>query len=324
MPEAHDPSLRMLTCEGCVSLLDDLRRNLAETDLNLEEMALWQDLEDLRWLATQRGNVLQGYENLKDPTRKRRIQGFRDAVFIKRSVKAIERTRNYEGWRQPAIHLRNWRLRDIPEDEGLAGKQAQQSMDFLYEIEVAARLGFTFSKIKFAEPDLVIESPDLPIAWSIACKRPRSLNSMTRATRKAVMQIDREGRLGVVMVSLDNLLGDGQKVIDLSGAPLRPIYQDRMTRIVESCSKALLAELEDSLPLPADPKDPKAGRGVLGILTTGWFFLLGKDGPAGQVYLNTRMEPSMINRNEPKWAQAAVYFLLQCLEQADRQLRSNY
>src|SRR5687767_2150446 len=105
MASQTESDLRILTGEDCASLLDDLRAVLARASLNLESLELWQDLEDVRWLATQKGFVLQGYENPHDPSRKRRLQGFRDAVFIKRSIKAIELTRDYEGWRQPVDRL---------------------------------------------------------------------------------------------------------------------------------------------------------------------------------------------------------------------------
>lgn len=316
--------LRVLTGQSCATLLEDLRGVLSSAGFVLEHLELWNDLADLRWLSTQRGPVLRDFSNTHDETRQRSISGFKDAVFIKRSIKAIERTRSFPGWKDPASYLRFWRIRDVGgSEDSKPARQAQQAQDFLYEIEVAARLSFTFSKLRFAEPDLVIEDPESPFAWTIACKRPRSSKNIPALTYKAAKQINGQGHLGLVMLSFDNLVDD-QVVVDLSGRSLAPACQSRMNAIVSICGKKILERLSPFLPSPGSAATKDGGVGVLGALTTASFLLLGKDGITGSTFLNTRMLTSMINRKSPAWANQAAYFLVKAMDAGEEKLRTRY
>src|SRR5690349_3184619 len=108
-PKKPAKGLGILTGESCAEDLKDLRGVLATAGFVLEDLELWTDLVDLRWLATKKGPVLNDLSQHQGEDTKRRIRGFKDGVFIKRSIKAIELTRKFPGWSDPASYLRFWR-----------------------------------------------------------------------------------------------------------------------------------------------------------------------------------------------------------------------
>ncbi len=313
MQPDEDHGLRVLSCQSCRGLLNDLRSVLAEAGLDLEKQPLWHDLADLRWLANLEGPVLA---NDPDPVgQARRERGFVDAVALKRSVVALELTRKMEGWRTVVKKLRFWRLRGTPEHE--ITQRTEQSNDFLYEVEMACRLSkLPSSTVAFSEPDLLVHGSGIG-TWTAACKRPQKIGSIVRAADVAGRQISKAGRPGVVLISLDNVIDP--LVEDTSGKSLEPACHRRMGAIVNRQGPSIIAQLARYLPTAEQQR-----HGVVGVVTTAWFFLWGRDGVGGPEFMNTRLEPCGIQRAHPAWANEFTRDLIRDLKRADEQVESRY
>lgn len=304
--------LRHLTGGDCADILDRLRTVLGSMNIELESLPLWGDLADVRWLTAFDCAVLRERGGPADVDRQRTVAGFIDATFISRTVKAIARSASLGGFEQKIKHLKNWRLR--PPARGNK-QQAAQAGDHLYEIEVAARLSFTFSELRFDEPDLLAHDPESGFKFAIACKRPRTTNGFVRAAKRAVAQVRQSGVIGAIVLSADNLID--QMVRDLSGERLRDECRSRVTRIIDATSSDVLRSLSRHPPRREGSPPHVQVSGVLGVLVTGSFLLLGRDGPGGPLFLNTGFVPAAINKNEPQWARPVLAVFLQVLQQGE-------
>lgn len=307
--------LTEMTGADCADIMSRLRRALGTADIDLDQLTLRHDLADVEWLSAFPGVVLRtdGGPSLID--HERTVDGFRDAAFVKRSTKALERASSLAGFAQKAKHIKNWRLH--PPVRGGNREMlelADQAGDHLYEVETAARLSFSMGGLRFDEPDLLYEEPSCDFRFGIACKRPRKIEGFVRCIRRAAEQVRRKGTLGVALVSVDNLVK--QVVMDASGRNLKEECHARIGRVIKACSAEVLQILEGAPPV-LPPDDPKRGSGFLGVIATGSFFLAGRDGTNGPAYLNTAFVPSMINKNEPAWARKVLWALLHLIERGE-------
>lgn len=307
--------LRHLTGGDCADILARLREVLGSMDIELESLPLWNDLADVRWLTAFNCAVLREHGGAADVDRRRTVAGFIAATSISRSVKAIGRSASLGGFEHKIRHLKNWRLRP-PTDENT--EQAAQAGDHLYEIEVAARLSFTFSELRFDEPDLLAHDPESNFKFAIACKRPRTTRGFMRAAKQAVAQVRQSDAFGAVILSADNLID--QMVRDLSGERLRGECRSRVSRIIDTTSGDVLRSLSGHPPRREGSPPHVRVSGVLGALVTGSFLLLGRDGPGGPSFLNTAFVPAMINKNEPHWARPVLAAFLDVLQQGENAL----
>lgn len=88
-----------------------------------------------------------------------------------------------------------------------------ESLDFLWELEGAARLFRSGLPVRLAEPDVRVEFEN-NVAIVAAFKRPRKAKSVTRAILKGFKQVHDSEQLGVVAVNLESITyktGDGSQ-----------------------------------------------------------------------------------------------------------------
>lgn len=307
--------LRHLHGQDCANLLARLRAVLHAMGVELESLPLWQDLADIRWLTSFNCDVLRERGGPGEVDAARTAAGFVAATFVNRSVKAISRCASLPGFEHKIRHLRNWRLPGGGRDRS---EQSKQARDHLYEIEVAARLGYTFSDLRFSEPDLLARDSESDFTFAIACKRPRSATGLMRSAKRAVAQVRQSDVFGAVFLSADNLVDP--VVRDVSGRSLLPECQRRITRVIDATSGDILRSLSGHPPKRASSSKGTRVSGVLGVIVSSSFLLLGRDGEHGPAFLNTGFVPAMINRNKPEWARGALAMLLQVLQAGENEL----
>jgi hypothetical protein len=84
-------------------------------------------------------------------------------------------------------------------------KEGNEALDHLLEIEVAGLLArYPHISVEMAEPDVVFESRGERTL--IACKRPKTLNGIDGALRKASRQIQRQGVDGIALIDVSLML----------------------------------------------------------------------------------------------------------------------
>ncbi|MGV8038568.1 MAG: hypothetical protein AB2L07_00290 [Thermoanaerobaculaceae bacterium] len=108
------------------------------------------------------------------------------------------------------------------------------ALDFLFELDIAARLAHRGFSVVFREPDLVLDCGEAgPLA--LACKRPRSVDGVGQALRRARRQIEGAGMFGVIVTGLE-------AVFHRTGDPKRPVFFYRSNtreELVEEATRAL-------------------------------------------------------------------------------------
>jgi hypothetical protein len=82
-----------------------------------------------------------------------------------------------------------------------------KAQDHLFELEVGAALANEGKRVRFEEPDVVVEglSPKIP-ELAVPCKRPRSIRRVSDRVRDAVHQARRKDLPAIAAVCLDSVL----------------------------------------------------------------------------------------------------------------------
>lgn len=85
-------------------------------------------------------------------------------------------------------------------------QQDSQAQDYLFELEIAARFRrWRALTVSLDEPDIVLTPSQGGPSISIACKRPRRMESVGQAILKAREQITRRGHQGVIVVGMESI-----------------------------------------------------------------------------------------------------------------------
>jgi hypothetical protein len=266
---------KVLTCEHCRTLIERLRRAFGAGGVRIEDLVLWYDLADVRWVAELRGAVLDLW-GAAGADRDRATRAAYHATLLDRTAKALEVCSDLPGYRPVARHLKNFRL--LPSK----GDAARQAADHMYELEVAARLSTSIPGIVLDEPDIRVSDPDLG-TFSIACKRPRAIDTVASAADDGIEQIRKMGTCGIVFVCADRIIDP--LVRDHSGKGLGPECDRRLQAVVDGCRPDIEAALRRH-PIVRDDSG-RLPTGVFGVVISGSFALFGRDGPNGEHFINT-------------------------------------
>ncbi len=133
--------------------------------------------------------------------------------------------------------------------------------DFLFELDIAARLARRGAAVCFEEPDLVLNNEGAdPVG--LACKRPHSIAGVANALRRASKQIRRSGIPGAIVLGLEALF-------HRSGDPARPvvIYRGLNRKDVMAEAARQVAVIEASVKGPL--RRACSSEGVAGVLLCG-------------------------------------------------------
>lgn len=252
-------SYRKLTAEECRRNATGLRQGVAGLGLSLRpESSIAQMIEDAEWLADGPDDVFDAVGKFEeDPDRF--LTAFMRMEQAGRIADLLEWASRVGNSR---AHARYWIQQRLDRME----TQDEQSQDLLFELDIAGRLArWDGLAIELAEPDIVIRYPSAETPpFAIACKRPRSADSLIRSIARAKSQIGRSGHRGLIAVSTD-------AIFHRSGDPTRPtiVYQARSASDAQREGKQILHDLAATISSHRDDAFDDAVGGVYlcGILT---------------------------------------------------------
>jgi hypothetical protein len=110
--------------------------------------------------------------------------------------------------------------------------------DFLFELDIAAKLARSGLDVRFEEPDLVLYSDEAGTV-GLACKRPHSAGGIPSMLRRGTHQIEASGMPGAVVVGLE-------AIFHRSGDPAKPVaaYQGHSRKdLIEEATQQVGAVL---------------------------------------------------------------------------------
>jgi hypothetical protein len=182
---------RPLRPAECASVAASLRDSERELGLTLHPRS---DLADMI-------RELEAFSKEADPAGNPARPTFDRAFIIdqaSRIASALEHLRGVQGFDQ----VKKWLGKRL----NRLRTQTQEAQDHLFEIEIAGRLAQAGAAIELPDPpDIVATLPPFG-AVPIECKRPRNARSAIRALREGSRTIEKAGRPGVLVVSLEVLL----------------------------------------------------------------------------------------------------------------------
>ena len=142
--------------------------------------------------------------------------------------------------------------------------QEEQAQDFLFELEIAARLAGLSLAVTFDEPDIVLHTSEGE-RLGLACKRPRNAKRHRKRLPEAAVQVTARSYQGVVVIGVEPLFhrsGDQERpTITYLGDG--PMVKAEAYRILDEAIYSAAKEIDAAL-----------NHGVAGVLfrgvVTGW------------------------------------------------------
>jgi hypothetical protein len=311
-----------LTGVECRQIEAAIRNVMRRNRVALAESMLEHDLAEAEWLGGFDGDVLFS-KAWEEPTRTRTIEAATIVLRLKRVAWALTVASRLRGFKQRLRALRELRIRSGAPQGDLADEAARaQAWDLLFEIELAAQLARKPLLVTFEEPDVVVSRPDGSSRLGLACKRPRRLVSVPGAVGDAVRQVAESGDLGMVVLSLDLIVGQH------AGAPRNWIIVKHDRETPAACDRVVGAAMQDlagrigSVFHRASERAPhemsRVG-GVLGVANLA--VIAGLDG--GGTYMNTKTVTSMLPLMDAKGSADVLAGIQEILALGQAEFRSD-
>lgn len=117
-------------------------------------------------------------------------------------------------------------------DVATSSRRQSPGKDMIWELTMLSNLRISAIVSKIAEPDLVADfgSGD----YGVACKKIYSENSVEKALKKGVTQIERANLRGVVALNLDDLITPANKILYASSQDFfRHMMQDYISQFID-------------------------------------------------------------------------------------------
>lgn len=180
-------------------IANDIRSGLAAIHVELRPDAMLSHmLADAEWLGTGPEDLF-GADTRMDEDADRFARAFMRMEQADRLSNLLHWAKNVGNLQ---THSRRWIQKRIDRTE----TQVEEAQDLLFEVEIAGRLArWPGMQIELAEPDILIRYPADSEPLALACKRPRSENSLERAIRDAKRQILAAGYEGIILVGTEAL-----------------------------------------------------------------------------------------------------------------------
>ncbi len=233
-----------------------LRDALRECDVTVHPTSdVGQMIAELEWLGTFPPNAPQPDAAWAENPARARIAFplYEQAIRI---AQAVALAQGIPGAHERVVKLKKRLNRLTTQDE--------QAQDFLFELEIGARLTRLGLTITFDEPDIVLHSSDGD-RLGLACKRPRNVRRLRERLGEAAAQITAGMDQGVIVIGVEPLF-------HRSNDPQRPtITYLGDVAMVRAEANRILDDALDSARLEIDSA---LAKGVAGILfcgvATGW------------------------------------------------------
>lgn len=228
-----------LTGPECRQIVATIRDVMRRFRIDLSASLLEHDLGEAEWLGGFDGDVL--FSSAWDPpTRKRTIDAASIVLRLKRVAWALTVASRLPGFDQRVRALRDLHVRTrAPQGDATDEAARGHAWDLLFEIELAAQLCRDSLAVTFEEPDVVVSMPDGRGRLGLACKRPRRLGTVPGAVGDAVRQIAASRNLGIVVLSLDLLVGQRD------GAPRSWVIVEHDRETPAACDQLVGATMSD-------------------------------------------------------------------------------
>ncbi len=316
-------SAKHLASDDCRRIVATIRGIMQRYGIALDAAPLEAELAEAEWLASFDGDVL--FSAAWDPpTRARTTDAVSRVLRLKRIAWALHMASDLPGFERIVGRLRDLRIRTAaPQGDAADEGRFGQAWDTLFEVEVAAQLMGEPLSVSFEEPDIVVRFSSSDALLGLACKRPRSLQSVAGAIGSAVGQIERFPGPGAVVLSLDLLLPALHRRV------LRNwiiVEHDRET--AAACAQVVGSAMTDLAGAAGDvfqraasrsPRDLADVAGILGVANL--LVIAGLDG--GQRYVNTKTVATLLPIVDGAYKADVLAFVRERLELGQAAFRSD-